>query len=100
MNKSNLKKLITENIIPNKEQALILFYSNNCVHCGEIKEHLNKLVENKKIHYFQIEEFEDYDSGQELSSLFEVNYFPTLVQINKGGYKVHVGVKKIKQVII
>lgn len=100
MKQHELKKLINENIIPKKEKALIFFYSKTCTHCDEAKSFLNEFVNNKHIHYIQIEQTEDWDEGCELTSLFEVVFYPTVVRINESGYKKYVGTKEIKKITL
>lgn len=100
MKPHELKKLINESIVPKKEKALIFFYSKTCTHCKDAKEFLNEFVKNKKIHYFEIEQLEEWDYGSDLSDLFEVTFYPTVVRINETGYKKYVGTKEIKQIIL
>jgi thiol-disulfide isomerase/thioredoxin len=95
-----LKKLINESIVPKKEKALILFYSKTCTHCDDAKAFLHEFVKNNKVYYFEIEQVEEWDNGSDLSDLFEVAFYPTLVRINEAGYKKYVGTKEIKKVIL
>ena len=100
MKPHELKKLINESIVPKKEKALIFFHSETCTHCKDAKKFLNEFVKGKKIHYFEIEQIEEWDNGSDLSDLFEVNFYPTVVRINESGYKKYVGTKEIKQIIL
>ena len=69
MKPHKLKKLINESIVPKKEKALIFFHSKTCTHCKDAKEFLNEFVKGKKIHYFEIEQIEEWDNGSDLSDL-------------------------------
>ena len=100
MKPNQLKTLITESIIPKKEKALIYFYSKTCTHCKEAKEFLNEFVKGKNIHYFEVEQVEEWDNGQDLSELFEISFYPTLVRINENGYRKYIGTKEIKKITL
>ena len=56
-----------------KEKALIFFHSETCTHFKDAKKFLNEFVKGKKIHYFEIEQIEEWDNGSDLSDLFDLS---------------------------
>jgi len=82
-------------LIKTHENILILFYADWCGHCSLIKPSLKKFVSLKDFHYIEI----DSDKENKLQQLFNIEFLPTLIVINKGKKIKLEGINKIKKFI-
>ena len=82
--------------LQSKNDSFILFYSDECVHCGIAKPIIQEHATKKIIPVHRIEET---TNNGEIFEIFKVNFYPTLIHINSGRVLKYVGVEAIVQMI-
>ena len=91
MNKQLLKELLQS-----EKDSFILFYSEDCIHCGMAKPLIQEHATKKMTPVHRIEET---TNNGEIFDMFKVNFYPTLIYIKSGRVLKYVGVEAIVQMI-
>jgi len=82
--------------LQSKTDSFILFYSEDCIHCGMAKPIIQEHATKKMIPVHRIEET---TNNGEIFDVFNVNFYPTLIHIKNGRVLKYVGVEAIVQMV-
>jgi len=82
--------------LQSKNDSFILFYSDDCVHCGIAKPIIQEHATKQMIPVHKIEET---TNNGEIFEMFKVDFYPTLIHIKSGRVLKYVGVDSIAQMI-
>jgi thioredoxin-related protein len=91
MNKQLLKELLQS-----EKDSFILFYSDDCIHCGIAKPILQEHASKKMVPVYKIEEVAN---NEHIFDIFGVDSYPTLFHIKSGRLLKYEGVDSIVQMI-
>lgn len=89
------KQLLRE-ILQDKNDKFILFYSEDCIHCSIAKPLIQEHASKKMI---QVHRIEETTNNGDIFDMFKVDFYPTLIHIKNGRVLKYVGVDPIAQMI-
>jgi hypothetical protein len=91
-----MNKQLLKEILQDKNDSFILFYSEDCIHCGIAKPIIQEHASKKMIPVYRIEET---TNNGDIFDMFNVDFYPTLVHIKSSRVLKYVGVDDIAQMI-
>ena len=91
-----MNKQLLKEILQDKNDNFILFYSEDCIHCGIARPIIQEHAAKKMIPVHRIEET---TNNGDIFNMFNVDFYPTLVHIKSGRVLKYVGVDDIVQMI-
>jgi hypothetical protein len=91
-----MNKQILKEILQDKNDKFILFYSEDCIHCSITKPIIQEHAAKKMIPVHRIEET---TNNGDIFDMFKVDFYPTLIHIKDGRALKYVGVDPIVEMI-
>lgn len=91
-----MDKQLLKEILQDKNDKFILFYSEDCIHCSIAKPLIQEHASKKMT---QLHRIEETTNNGDIFDMFKVDFYPTLIHIKNGRVLKYVGVDPIAQMI-